>query len=179
LRLVREGQLRDRVGEEEQRQEHERRRREHLEEGANRLGPRVQRGDRGADRERQDDQERIGRVDRLLQSLRGDQGHEPRDQDEVGDVARLPAGEPDEQLDSKQEERGQHDEQEREAHDVEPGRAARGEELRVVLQQVEKRLGDGEGPEDGEAEVGPQDLARRRPRGPGFRAVHPRFGRAW
>ena len=39
-----------------------------------------------------------------------------------------------------------------EGDDVPPGRAADGEELGLAPEQVEERLGDGEGPERGEME---------------------------
>jgi hypothetical protein len=184
LGLVRERELRDRVGEQEQRQEHDRRRGEHLQERADRLRRRVERRQRGADRDREDDQERVRQVDRLLQRLGGDQGDERRDQDEVRALTGGPPGEPYEQLHPQEHERRQHNQEDGEADDVEARRATGGEELGVVLQEVEQGLGDRERPEDGEAEVGPEGFAKRDPRlgslgrRGGFGRAHPRFGRA-
>ena len=82
-RLVREGELRDLPAQQEQQQEHERGRREHVQERADRLGTRPERRDRGADRHGQHDQHGVRGVDRLLQRLRGDQGGERAEEDDV------------------------------------------------------------------------------------------------
>ena len=110
---------------------------------------------------------------RLLQGLRGDQRHERAEEDDVRAPAHLGPDQAEQKLDPQQEQRRQHHQQHREADDVEAGRAAGGEELRVVLQEIEERLSYRERPEDGEVQVGPGGLLRAVTR---FLAAH--FGRA-
>ena len=185
-RLVGERELRDRAAEEEQGEEHERRRREDVQERAHRLGSQPEERGGGADRHRQHDQDDVRRVDRLLQSLGGDQRHEARDQDDVGGAPRTAAGQAHEQLDPEQQQRRQHHEQDGEGDDVEARRAAGGEELGVVLQQVEERLGDREAPQHGQVQVGPGGLLHEAALGAALRfldrsfgGAHPALGRAW
>jgi hypothetical protein len=95
-------------------------------------------------------------------------------------LAHLGPDQPEQQLDPEQEKRRQHHEQHREADDVEAGRATGGEELRVVLQEIEERLGYGERPEDREVQEGPGGFASEAAptRSGGLGGAHPRFGRA-
>src|SRR5215213_2116625 len=100
----------------------------------------------------------------------------------MGALEEGPAEQPEQQLDPEAHERRQQDQQHRERDDVEARGAARREELRVVPEQVEERLGDGEGPEDGEVREMPERLPDEA--GPLLRlgrAVrgHQPFGRAW
>ena len=177
-RLVRERELRDRAAEQEQREEHERRRRQDVEERADRLRAQPQQRGRHADGDRSDDQHQVGRVDQLLQRLDSDQRHEAADQDDVRDAPRSPAGETDEQLEREQQRRRQHHEQHREGDDVEARGAACGEELGVVLQQVEERLGDREAPQHREVEVRPGGLLHEAALGAGLRLLHRSLGGA-
>ena len=76
----------------EQQQEHERHRREHVEERAHGLGPRPERGERGADRHAQRDQHGVRGVERLLERLRGDQRDQHADEHDVRALGEPPAG---------------------------------------------------------------------------------------
>ena len=137
LGLVRERQLRDLAAQEEQQEENERDGRQDVQERAHRLGARPQDRDRGADRQREHDQHGVRGVERLLERLGGDQRHEHAEERDVGAVAHLRPDQPEQELDPEQDRRRQRHQQHGEAHDVEPGRPARSEELRVVLQEVE------------------------------------------
>jgi hypothetical protein len=132
-----------------------------------------------------DDQNRVGGVDRLLERLSRDEGYEPGQQHDVHDAPGGRAGEAGEQLDREQERRRQRHQQHRERDDVEARGAAGGEELGIVLEQVEERLCDRKGPEDRQVEVGPGGLfckpafgALLRRLGRSFGCAHPLFGRA-
>ena len=179
--LLGEGELRHRRPDQEQQQEHERRGRQDVEEGAERLRPGVEGGQRDPDGHGQADQEPVRDVDRLLQRLPGDERDQRGEEDQVSRAEHPAPGQAQQQLDGQQQQRREHHQQDREGDDVEARGAAGGEELRVVTQEVEERLRDGEGPEHGEVEEVPHRLLRQWPlgrrRGRPL-AAHQPFGRA-
>jgi hypothetical protein len=182
LRLLGKGQLRDRVREEKEGEEHERSRREHAQERAHRLGAGIQAGHAAADRDRQEDQDQVGGIEGLLQRLGGDERDERSQEDQVDATPRVRGGQADEQLHGEQHKRRHDHQQHGEADHVEARGASSGKELRVVLEQVEERLGDREGPEDGQLEKGPEralaPFGALRPVLRGLGGAHPRLSRA-
>ena len=174
LRLAREGELGDLAAEQEQQQEHERDRRQDVQEGAHRLGARPQRPPTAAPiaTDRTISTVSEASIDFFSACAAISATSAPRSTD-VRHLARLRPDQPDQQLDRQQDRRRQHHQQDREADDVEARGAAGGEELGVVLQQVEQRLRDREGPEDGQVQIRP---ARRSCAA--APSAHHRFGRA-
>ena len=118
---------------------------------------RAQRRGRGADRDGQDDQHACPRR-RATSSAPAPaiSATSAPEEDHVRGLPHLRPDQPEQQLDRRAGRRRQHHQQHREADDVEARRAARGEELGVVLQEVEQRLCNGEGPEDREVQVAPR-----------------------
>ena len=178
LGLVGEGQLGDRAAEQEQQQEHQRDRREDVEERADQLGSQPQQRQRHADRRREGDQHCVRGVECLLQGLDGEQGHECAQQHAMRDPPGSRAGEAHEQLHRQQQRRRQDHQQHREGDDVEAGGPPGRKELRVVLEQDEERLGHREGPQHRQVQVGQPGLLGKAPLTglSGFGGAHPRLG---
>ena len=146
LGVARQHELRHGRGEQEQREEQRRRRGEHGRERLQRARPpdREPVGERRPGGEREHEVEGCRQRPDPLDDLDRDQRGDGRDEDGVHDLLRPLSRQPRQRLDPDQEEWRKHHQRNREQHDVTPGRPAHGEELRVVPEQLEQRLGDGE-----------------------------------
>ncbi len=144
-----EDQVRDVGHEQEQGQEHERRRAEHGQERARRGQPHV--GDRSRRAERHCEHERGQRAG-LRDRLEGDRPDQQRHADEVYAPAHRLTDPVRGPFEGEHRQRRREGDQQREGDDLPRRRAARGEELRVATEQVEQRLRDRQRPQHGDVQ---------------------------
>ena len=160
LLVLREHEIGHRGDKEKEPGEQERRRAEHRQNRRHHPRARVPGHTGRADREGPDDEDDPGTAhpvgERLERNRRDQQAHERK-------VQPAPSGgEANQQRLAQRERRRRHEgDREREEHDVGAGVAAGDEELRLVGQDVEERLGDRERPEDREVKPGEEEHTRR------------------
>ena len=149
-RLGGEREPRDVRVEQEQREKEQRRRGEHRQREPGRAGAQVELGRGGADRDGGGHEQPAGSA-RAADRLQHEQRHEAGDEDGVHGPAQVPA----EQTLEPEQDRGRHEQEHEREHDRVPaGRAAGGEELAVLAEQVEERLRDRERPEHEQVQAG-------------------------
>ena len=137
---ARDHELRGRRVEQEEREKEERRRPEHGQERARRAPAPGRHGDPDTDEHRAGDQHSRPVDARALERLDTEDRAEEAEEDQVQHLRGDLADERDQELDGEQHEGWPERDDEREEHDVGRRRAAHGEELGVLAEQVEQRL---------------------------------------
>jgi hypothetical protein len=161
--LGREDQLVGVAEEDEQDQEEDRGRGEHVEQLLDEALAIEPPGEQRSERQRdQDHQAGRPREDPLF-DLDDEYGEEQAHQREVKDPIGGVANELHDRLDQQSDQRWQQSEADREDQDVALGVLARDPEVGVLAQQVEQRLHEREGPERGEMGAAEQQLSERVP----------------
>ena len=146
--------------EQEQREEEERRGGEHGQREPGRACAQVELGRAGAERDGDGHEQPAGSA-RAADRLQHEQRHQAGDEDGVHDPAQAPA----EQILQPEQDRRRHEQEHEREHDRVPaGRAAGGEELAVLAEQVEERLRDRERPEHEQVQAGQPPRQGRWPR---------------
>ena len=146
---LRQHELGDRRDEQEEDEEEQRRRRDDGDERADGRGARVERREAGA-REQRDRHGDRRAAEQVADRRQQDRRREQADEHELQGVAERGPDLP-RQPDEQREQRRRHERDDEREHDDVGGRApARDEELRLVAEQVEQRLREGERPEGGE-----------------------------